>query len=285
MCTAVVSCQCVPAGRDGGGMVTLSDLHLLNTEFSNNSAKANGGSIRFDDGRLTVVNTTFTANTALLQGGALSVNAYCDATINSTVFTGNSAGTGAGGAVHTLSDTVLHDVVFQRNSAAYGAAVNFLYPGSLTARNSVFTDNAASVAGAAVLSDLRSPAAALTGSTFSGNSAFCCYAQSFANQTRPAGTACSDIDSRVTQLSDCCAAGSYSDGERCKLCSDELACEDIVGANTSTLQLASGLWRASSRTLTVYNCLNSDACSGGVALTSSTDSYCATGYKGPCECR
>jgi hypothetical protein len=116
---------------------------------------------------------------------------------------------------------------------------------------------------------------------FSNNTAACCYVSNGLSIS----AACVDVDGNTGTAGECCTAGSYSDGQHCKLCSDELACEGTVGANTSTLQLASGLWRASDRTLTVYNCLNSDACSGGVGLTTSTDSYCATGYKGPCECR
>jgi hypothetical protein len=212
----------------------------------------------------------------------LVISATSDVTVANTVFTANSVDNGYGGVISTNSNSSFTNCSFDRNTAGYGGAIEYLAPAIITAINSSFSSNRAAFAGAIVHSNTLAAPAVLSDNTYDNNTAYCCYAKEFTSHPRAVGTTCIDIDYRVNILSECCPAGTFSNGEKCQLCTDELTCSNTTGATTSTLSLAAGLWRTSTDTLTVYSCLNSDACSGGIALTS-TDDYCATGYKGPCK--
>ncbi|CAM9421055.1 unnamed protein product [Choristocarpus tenellus] len=55
------------------------------------------------------------------------------------------------------------------------------------------------------------------------------------------------------------------------------------GATLKGLPLKDGYWRATTQSLVVRECVNSDSCVGGTLVVDS-DEYCASGYLGPCEC-
>lgn len=51
------------------------------------------------------------------------------------------------------------------------------------------------------------------------------------------------------------------------------------GTTVASLSLQQGYYRTSDKSRVVRECFNENACRGGTDV----DSYCATGYKGPCE--
>lgn len=54
------------------------------------------------------------------------------------------------------------------------------------------------------------------------------------------------------------------------------------GVTLASLPIREGYWRSSRDSLTVHECLHSEACAGATEIANSDD-YCAEGYKGPCE--
>ncbi|CAN0566941.1 unnamed protein product, partial [Laminaria digitata] len=54
------------------------------------------------------------------------------------------------------------------------------------------------------------------------------------------------------------------------------------GATKALLPIQRGYWRSSRESLVVHECLQSEACLGATEVSSSDD-YCADGYRGPCE--
>jgi hypothetical protein len=156
----------------------------------------------------------------------------------------------------------------------------------LIVSNSVLSGNYAKYVGGAIFA--YAPSNGLTVAdvagtvVFSNNTAACCYVF---NKITGTTASCEDVAGGIADGSEeCCPADYYNDGENCQLCTAELTCAGTVGATTSTVAIANGLWRASTASLQTYSCWNADACVGGVVATStSTDDYCADGYKGPCK--
>ena len=75
---------------------------------------------------------------------------------------------------------------------------------------------------------------------------------------------------------------------KCEQCSEIIGAEGVdctkPGATRVSLPIREGYWRADSTSLTVHSCLHSEACKGATEMTSSED-YCANGYRGPREYR
>lgn len=55
---------------------------------------------------------------------------------------------------------------------------------------------------------------------------------------------------------------------------------DKDGLALEALNIDEGYWRASPESVIILACYNADACSGG---ETGADSFCASGYQGPCE--
>jgi predicted outer membrane repeat protein len=278
-------------GESGGAIYSKGVLYIQNSSFTDNTAKT-AAAINVNNADAVITGSLFHSNIAQ-QAGAISSSQQL--TVFNTVFTANNATVGAGGAIVSNSNCSIDNCTFTHNACnQYGGAILSGQDASLTISNSIMTSNTALFAGGAVFTlstTSTSQALQIIGNTvqFSNNTASCCYANNGLNssavQYTLAGTSettCLDVDGNTGISNECCLEGYYSNGEKCQLCTDELTCSDTIGATTSTLSLAAGLWRTSTDTLTVYSCLNSNACSGGIALTS-TDDYCATGYKGPCK--
>ena len=74
----------------------------------------------------------------------------------------------------------------------------------------------------------------------------------------------------------------------CKQCAAIIGAEGVnctkPGATRVSLPIREGYWRADGTSLTVHSCLHSEACKGATEMTSSED-YCAKGYRGPREYR
>ena len=58
---------------------------------------------------------------------------------------------------------------------------------------------------------------------------------------------------------------------------------ELPGATLASLPVREGYWRSSQESLVIHSCLHSEACAGATQVSSSDD-YCAEGYRGPCEC-
>lgn len=54
------------------------------------------------------------------------------------------------------------------------------------------------------------------------------------------------------------------------------------GATLASLPVRAGYWRESKESRTIHSCVYSGACAGATQVATSND-YCASGYKGPCE--
>ena len=111
-----------------------------------------------------------------------------------------------------------------------------------------------------------------------------------------AGSGSTAVDSMsVTSAFYLCQAYEYAkprednaSGFTCEQCAtingqEGLDCKQ-PGATKALLPVQEGFWRSSQESLVVYECLNLKACAGGTGVSSS-DEYCADGYKGPCECQ
>jgi predicted outer membrane repeat protein len=241
-----------------------------------------GGAISANFAQLTIDNTVFAQNVADKTGGALQASRPL--VVTNTVFDSNTVTKGTGGAAIVYDKASFSNCTFAKNSClAYGGAICGQEKSSIfISNNSVFQSNIAGFSGGAIFTYSEMKALDISDSTsFINSTSSCCYVASGLKLTSSAS--CIDIDGSTGDVLECCSKGYYTNGEHCKLCTDELTCSGVVGANISTLQVASGLWRTSSTTLRTYQCYNSAACSGGVAITN-TNGYCATGYKGPCKC-
>jgi predicted outer membrane repeat protein len=277
------------AGGDGGAMLVDSQqTTITDTVYSQNTAQGSGGAIRVNAGNITISNSLLTENHAdgskFGAGGAVFLLEGCNSTFINTTLSHNSAAGGAGGAINTRSDTYIIGCTFDNNTATFGGAIRYSTTGTVALDQTIFTNNIATTAGGAMQSSMHAKAAVLSDTVvFSKNTAFCCYAKTSAVHSTTANSTCVDIAYQDTPISECCVKNFYSDGEHCQLCTKKLTCTGIVGANSSTVAVANGLWRASITSSKTYSCWNSDACTGGVAAAS-TDDYCAKGYKGPCKC-
>ncbi|KAG5178512.1 hypothetical protein JKP88DRAFT_261305 [Tribonema minus] len=180
---------------------------------------------------------------------------------------------------------------FDSNVSPEGGAI-FLFPSqpqqSFSIHSCSFTDNVATTgAGGAIVQagSFTRMAAQVTASTFSRNSAQCCFAggQSAINDTV---ATCQDVSSGYGVGWPCCYKGTYigsSSGTAnkfaCEACDlPELNCTS-VGSTIETLQLGAGFWRETITQDEYRQCWNPDACKGGEA--SEPDLYCAEGYEGP----
>ena len=102
---------------DGAGIFTYSPLMVLDSTFTGNRARSDGGGISQVSATLTVQGGTFTGNSAVDTGGGISSSGR--ATVQDSTFTDNSADTG--GAIHNQGGTMrlTHDT-FLKNMAGEG---------------------------------------------------------------------------------------------------------------------------------------------------------------------
>jgi predicted outer membrane repeat protein len=151
----------------GSGTVTVS-----NSAFTNNSATDNGGAISCEIysffGPITVSNSAFTNNSAGDHGGAI----FCDVSphiITGSSFSGNRANTSAGALfVREPGTADITDSTFSGNQAGYGGAIQNT-GGFVRVLASTFSSNSALTFSGGGINNLGG--AAVTNSTFSGNSA------------------------------------------------------------------------------------------------------------------
>eukprot|EP00953_Heterococcus_sp_UTEX-ZZ885_P041488 21163-Heterococcus_DN1.PRE.3 len=250
------------AAGTGGALILQGVAYIQSTVFDNNTAQSSSGAVDAQNAALTISSTVFHSNTATTNGGAVYTEQPL--IVRDTVYIANRAQAGNGGA---------------NLSTGYGGAISAQPGSSLIVANSLLSNNSARFASGAFFTfALKNEFVIADTVLFTNNTAACCYVQG--GIISSSGT-CMDVTGGSGDGADeCCLANYYSDGEHGQLCTTELTCAGIVGASSSTVAVATGLWRATITSSKTYSCWNADACIGGVAA-SSTDGYCAVGYKGP----
>jgi len=169
--------KCTFANNSGGAIKRSGLLAVSNSTFSNNSSGGGGGGIFHSasrgGGRLSVTNCTFVSNSSAGYGGAIDSSggkASEMLSVTNCTFVSNSS-TGSGGAIKRGSGKLaVTNSSFSSNSARSGGAIASV---NLTVTNSTFANNsagAADVGGSGGAIDAGAGVAAVSNSTFFGNS-------------------------------------------------------------------------------------------------------------------
>ena len=81
---------------------------------------------------------------------------------------------------------------------------------------------------------------------------------------------------------DQCSGCTIEEGDLTPVCEVPLLHTTATepGSTLETLNIEGGYWRATITSKKILACYNPNACSGG---RTGTDSFCASGYDGPCE--
>ena len=153
----------------GGAIYSNGSTYIENSIFSGNSATS-GGAISHQNSELTIVNSTFTENSATENGGAVFTYNSEPFEVTDSIFSRNNA-TGNGGAIY-LSDASLQlsqCALTENTSSSGGGLYNYL--GTIEAVNTTFSANTAEEHGGAIVNDHGEYR--LSGLTVVGNSAGC----------------------------------------------------------------------------------------------------------------
>ena len=142
-----------PSLRERGGAIfNLGSLHVISSQFSNNSAVYYGGALwnHWESAGMSVEDSIFTDNSAGRSGGA--IDNLGSATVSGSQFVGNEAESGAAVFVLDDGDIVITDSQFEGNEAGDngGALVN---RGIAEISDSVFSANTAALLGGAIAND------------------------------------------------------------------------------------------------------------------------------------
>ncbi len=152
----------------GGAIYNAGILKIVNSTFSQNSAKQ-GGAVY---GANSITNSNFIGNAALEDGGAIW-STTGNPTIENNTFSKNAAN-GKGGAIYTsyYPFTILKNT-FVENSAKYGGAIYGYNYGSysLSIANNTFSKNMAMADGAALYFDSNSNKISVFNNTLTLNNA------------------------------------------------------------------------------------------------------------------
>jgi hypothetical protein len=215
--------------------------------------------------------------------------------------------TGTGGAVYIGGSVDLELCELTDNHCSLsGAGLYADFGSTVNITDCNFTHNNAEQSGAAVFGFGSNQTLTLINTQFVNNTAACCYTSGYGSKLHNDATAtCIDADTGENR-GDCCYNGQYSDGTRCIACIAGADCS-TVGSTLATLPLTAGFWRASDATTDVRECWLAAACVGTVHNASAAttavstsrrrrttgsilaasqfdgNTYCAKGYKGPCE--
>lgn len=158
------------ASNQGGAAMTTglnNSLTIINSTFANNSA-ANGGAVYADaSNALTITASIFSGNSASGNGGAIDSLNGTMLTFAENYLTGNSAA--SGGGLYSNGSLTIRNSTFSQNNAT-GDGGGLLNLGSLVISNTTFAENSAGGNGGG-LSNLGSAAVTIIHSTFAANSA------------------------------------------------------------------------------------------------------------------
>lgn len=164
------------AKLNGGGIgVNSSSVTVINSSFEFNRAITNGGAIRSDYGNILALNSNFTNNTAYHSGG---IGSYNNITSINSIFTNNTS-YGNGTAISSTNLTVINSTFIANHAVnetitdGYGGAIVINkykgVPGNATIINSKFINNTASANGGAICN--KESYFNVTNCTFIGNDA------------------------------------------------------------------------------------------------------------------
>ena len=161
-------------GSSGGAIDNSGILNIINCSFTNNTATdtwGRGGAI-YNTGTLNVTGSNFTGNNATMFAGAIwndGGSSTAPVIISKSTFNGNSANSDSGGAIYNYStrNLIITSSTFTENKAAnYGGSIYNC--GILTVTGSNFTGNTANNYGGAIYNQATLN---ITGSKFTGNTA------------------------------------------------------------------------------------------------------------------
>ncbi|MFO0953958.1 MAG: choice-of-anchor Q domain-containing protein, partial [Isosphaeraceae bacterium] len=138
-----------------------------------NTALRNGGGIS-NFGTLTVEGSTLGGNTVSVDGTGGGIFSWGTLTVRNSTLSGNTAGgadgtAGFGGAIYNFLTLVVEGSTFAGNTSSYqGSGIENRFSGTLTVRDSTFTNNSTFLYGGAILGGAS---VTVERSTFEGNSA------------------------------------------------------------------------------------------------------------------
>ncbi len=126
--------------NSGGAMYTSNCVvYSENNSFIQNYADSNGGAIYMDYSHLTLLNTVFTNNSArLYNGGGLYFQSNGNITITNSSFIGNRANTGGGMYVNNVNSVIHNGNTFTQNN---GGGVYINNVNSVIHNGNTFTQN------------------------------------------------------------------------------------------------------------------------------------------------
>ncbi|MCA9166170.1 MAG: VCBS repeat-containing protein [Planctomycetales bacterium] len=125
------------SGGVGGAISNLGTLHISGSQFAANRGTL-GGAINSSD-NLTITHTTMSANQADFNGGALRI--FGVSTISNSTFDNNHAGNGGGGLINH-GDVTITNSTFAYNEAAIGGGIQ-VFQNLADLRNVTLTANSA----------------------------------------------------------------------------------------------------------------------------------------------
>lgn len=140
------------SSENGGAIITINNLNILNSSFINNSAY-NGGAICFKGVTANItINGYFEGNTAERGGGAIYVQGESRNSIFASEFYNNSAKAASGGAIffYKLAEGNIFESTFRHNYALYGAGIFFYNKANNNRFRSDFRFNIAESCGGAM---------------------------------------------------------------------------------------------------------------------------------------
>ncbi|CAB1096488.1 unnamed protein product [Ectocarpus sp. CCAP 1310/34] len=253
---------------------------FTNATFINNTAGVGAGAWYFEScaNALSFSSISFQSNSAGLAGGAIAAyvtgTELYPATFSGCKFFDNKASGGTGGAVETLSgrqEFISCD--FEGNSAYVGGAMRL--GGTVDVRNCSFLSNSATSRGLAIAVVAF---ANISGASFDRNELYC-EAGLYREDTE--GEPSARFETVCLDCPECddCHVTRSSVTPACELPLEHTTAVE-PGLTLETLDIHGGYWRATSESDKILACYNTDACTGG---QTGADSFCASGYMGPCE--
>jgi predicted outer membrane repeat protein len=164
----------------GGGIYSEGTLTIIDSTFTDNRTSASDGAAINNRGALTITGSTFSDNRAAYHGGVLFTTGAV--TITASTFSHNAANVHGGAFYQRGGSLNISDSLVSDHSANTGGAImSWQGTSILTVTNSTFSDNVATGYGGAISAW---GTALITGSTFTGNTAFGAGAVSLIGQSR-----------------------------------------------------------------------------------------------------
>ena len=158
------------AGIGGALFAHSSNLHVVGSNYSYNTAANYGGVMGISESTVNITNSNFSNNAAEDSGGVMLAYYNNSFSISGTTFTNNSAGYDSGVMETYSSSFIITDSTFSDNAARKGhGGVMYTRESSFVITDSSFSDNAANLYGGVMSTNYDS--FSISGTTFANNSA------------------------------------------------------------------------------------------------------------------